>query len=87
LKLDCGQSETPIIPIMTHDEFTTLALVRDIQKDGVLVFGVLPPAVLPGTCRIRICANAAMTTHDVDRALEIMGNHLVRADERLSCAI
>jgi len=72
----CGRGETPIIPVITGDEDTTQDIVRQIQNEGVLVYGVLPPAVPAGTCRLRICANAAMTESDIDFAAKAVATHV-----------
>lgn len=87
LGISSGKGDTPIIPVITGEEDSTLEIVRQIQNDGVLVFGVLPPAVPPGTCRLRICANAAMTDNDIDFATQTVATHVQNVTAEVAFAL
>lgn len=68
---EANNSITPIIPIMTYDNETTLYVTKKLLEAGVYVNPVLSPAVKPGLCRIRTSYTATHTTEQMDRALAI----------------
>lgn len=70
LGLDTGSSCTPICPIITREEVTTLALWKDLLEAGVFVNPVLYPAVPRSRAMLRTSVTAAHTRDHLDRALE-----------------
>ena len=68
---DTGQTVTPIVPILIGDEERTLRMTQYCQENGVFVLPVLPPAVPPGTSRLRANVTAAHTIQDIDFALDV----------------
>ena len=64
-----GNSETPIIPVMTYDQNRTLVIIHQLLMEGVYVNPVLPPAVVPGECLLRTSYTATHTTEQLDEAL------------------
>jgi glycine C-acetyltransferase len=60
----------PIIPVMTHDAARAQAMAARLLDLGVLVKGFVFPVVPEGRARIRTQMNAALTTADLDHALE-----------------
>ncbi|RME80081.1 MAG: 8-amino-7-oxononanoate synthase, partial [Caldilineae bacterium] len=66
-----GVSVTPIVPIMTWDDDKAMLMTKYCQDHGVFVLPVLPPAVPPGTSRLRANVTAAHTIEDIDFALDV----------------
>lgn len=64
-----GNSETPIIPVMTYEQNRTLVIIHQLLMEGVYVNPVLPPAVVPGECLLRTSYTATHTTEQLDEAL------------------
>jgi glycine C-acetyltransferase len=60
----------PIIPVMLGDAKLAQAMAADLATRGVHVAGFFFPVVPKGQARIRTQMNAALTTDDLDFALE-----------------
>lgn len=60
----------PIIPVMLGDAKLAQAMAADLYQRGVHVAGFFFPVVPKGQARIRTQMNAALTTADLDFALE-----------------
>jgi 8-amino-7-oxononanoate synthase len=69
LGFDTGNSESPIIPIVAGDWDRCLEVWRFLQEEGIFVNPVLPPAVPPGRCMIRISVTAGHTREQLSWAL------------------
>jgi 7-keto-8-aminopelargonate synthetase-like enzyme len=69
LGFDIGQSQTPIIPIITGSRDATLSLWRTLLDAGVFTNPVLPPAAPTG--RLRTSYMATHTEEQLNRVLEI----------------
>jgi len=84
LGFDTGQSTTPIIPVVVGDVQRALVTWRQLFDDGVFAHPIVPPAVPPDSCRIRISMTAEHTDAQVDRVLEaferIMGSESLNFD-------
>ncbi|OGO81200.1 MAG: 8-amino-7-oxononanoate synthase [Clostridiales bacterium GWC2_40_7] len=61
---------TPIVPVMTYTNETTLIVTKMLREEGVYVNPVVAPAVKPGQCRIRTSFTATHTKAQLDYALE-----------------
>ncbi len=70
LGYDLGASETPIIPVILHDEATAAFFASHLRERGILVAPVMFPAVPQGSARLRLCATAAHTLQDLELALD-----------------
>ncbi|HEU5175468.1 MAG TPA: aminotransferase class I/II-fold pyridoxal phosphate-dependent enzyme [Gemmatimonadaceae bacterium] len=70
LGFDLGGSETPIIPVLVGELTRTLQVWRALFDDGVFAHPILPPAVGPSSCRIRVSVSAEHTDEQIDRVLE-----------------
>lgn len=55
---------TPIIPVITGDEASTLALAATMREAGHWTPAIRPPTVPPGQCRLRISVTAGHTVAD-----------------------
>ncbi|MEP3427590.1 MAG: glycine C-acetyltransferase [Roseibium sp.] len=65
--------EHPIIPVMLGDAKLAQSMAATLFELGVYVSGFFFPVVPHGQARIRTQMNAALTTSDLDRALEAFG--------------
>ncbi|HBI56648.1 MAG TPA: 8-amino-7-oxononanoate synthase [Firmicutes bacterium] len=64
------ESPTPIIPIYTNDQITTLTLAKQLYEAGVYVNPVLPPATAPSECLLRVSLMATHTEALIDEAVD-----------------
>lgn len=62
--------EHPIVPVMLGDAVLAQDMARALDALGVYVAGFFYPVVPKGTARIRTQMNAALTTADLDTALD-----------------
>jgi len=70
---DMGPSVTPIIPIRTGDQATTILAWKRCFDAGLYTNAVLAPAVPPDECLLRTSYMATHTDEQIDRALNILG--------------
>ena len=68
--LDPGPAATPILPVTVGDVGETLQVWRALFDDDVFVHPVVPPAVPPNSCRIRLSMTAEHTPAQIDRVAE-----------------
>ena len=66
---DLGVSETPITPVMIHDESRALRLQSLLLEEGVLALAIVFPTVALGRARLRTMPSAMHTKEDLDDAL------------------
>jgi 8-amino-7-oxononanoate synthase len=70
LGFDTGASETPIIPIVVGDLERCFGVWRRLHDERIFVNPVVPPAVPPGRCMIRISVTADHTPKQLGWALK-----------------
>ena len=70
LGLDTGSSETPIIPLVLGEFECCMDVWKFVQEQGIFVNPIVPPAVPPGRCLIRISVTAGHTREQLTWALE-----------------
>ena len=68
---DTGFSETPIIPVRVGEIFVLAVMCKRLEEEGIFVNPVVPPAVPPHDCLLRISLTAAHSHSQIDQALEI----------------
>ncbi len=68
------ESSTPIIPIMTYDNYRTFVATKMLFNEGVYVNPVIVPAVAPGQCLLRTAYTATHTEDQMDRAMKAIGH-------------
>lgn len=61
--------ESPIIPVFIGDAEKTMQMAERLFSLGVFAPGIRPPAVPPGTSRIRVTVMATHNREDLDQAL------------------
>jgi 8-amino-7-oxononanoate synthase len=66
-----GESESPIVPILTGDEERTVAIWNRLLNAGLYVNVILPPGCPQDDCVLRASCSAAHTHEQITRALEI----------------
>ncbi len=66
---DTGDSDSPVIPILVGEEFTTFQMTKRLQEEGVFVNPIVPPAVPPGQAMIRTSYMATHEREHLDQAL------------------
>ena len=69
-----GDSETAIIPVMTHDTYRTFKIHNMLLMAGVYCNPVIAPAVPEGECLLRTSCTATHTKEQLDEAVEIFKN-------------
>jgi 8-amino-7-oxononanoate synthase len=72
--LDCGHSNTHIIPWITGDAEKTLQLSKRLEQHGILAATIRPPSVSAGKCRIRFCLSSAHQDEDITALIEAIGS-------------
>jgi len=68
-----GETESPIVPILTGDEERTIALWQRLLKEGLYVNLIVPPGCPVDACVLRASCSAAHTPDQLGRALDILG--------------
>src|SRR5262245_14561967 len=66
-----GDTESPIVPILTRDEERTIELWRRFLSLGLYVNLIVPPGCAKDDCVLRASCSAAHTPEHITRALEI----------------
>jgi 8-amino-7-oxononanoate synthase len=69
LGFDTGDSDSPVIPILVGDEFTTFTMAKRLQEEGVFANAIVPPAVPPAQAMIRTSYMATHLREHLDQAL------------------
>jgi 8-amino-7-oxononanoate synthase len=65
--IDIGRSQSQIIPIFLGDNARARAAAADLQAEGFDVRAIRPPAVPPGTARLRVSVNAKLDSAVLER--------------------
>jgi glycine C-acetyltransferase len=73
LGFDLLPGEHPIIPVMLGEATLAQEMAKQLFDEGVYVSGFFFPVVPRGQARIRTQMNAALTTAELDRAIEAFG--------------
>ena len=68
-----GETESPIVPIMTGDEERTIALWQRLLNEGLYVNLIVPPGCPVDACVLRASCSAAHSPEQLTRALDILG--------------
>ena len=86
-----GETESPIVPILTGDEARTIALWQQLLGEGLYVNVIVPPGCPVDECVLRVSCSAAHSADQITRALDIFehvnaeftANGLRGTDQRL----
>ena len=69
LGFDTAGTTTPIIPVVIGEAVPTAILWRALFDDGVFTHPIVPPAVSPTSCRLRVSMSAEHSDEQVERVL------------------
>lgn len=67
---DCGDSSTPVIPIVLGPYIVAFKMAKRLEDEGVFVNAVVSPASPPGRALIRTSYMATHTRAHLTRAVE-----------------
>jgi 8-amino-7-oxononanoate synthase len=67
---DCGDSSTPVIPIVVGPDQVAFTMAKKLEDEGVFVNAVVSPASPPGRALIRTSYMATHTKEHLARAVE-----------------
>jgi len=67
---DCGDSRTPVIPVVVGEDPDAFRMAMRLQEEGVFVNAVVSPATPPGRALLRTSYMATHTREQLSRALE-----------------
>ena len=70
---------TQIIPLVTGDNASALALAQALQRQGIWAMPVRPPTVPNGSARVRFSLNAALNTQQIQQVYETIVAHTQKA--------
>ena len=70
-----GASASPIIPLITGDNASALALAERFKAYGCCAPAIRPPTVPQGAARVRLSLTAAMGEKEVDVLEKILASH------------
>jgi 8-amino-7-oxononanoate synthase len=68
--LDCGDSDSHIIPWIIGDAQKTLEISSQLEANGILASTIRPPSVPVGKSRIRFCLSAAHRDEDIEKLMD-----------------
>jgi 8-amino-7-oxononanoate synthase len=80
LGFDLGGSETPIIPVLIGDMWKTVGFWRLLFDNGIFTHPIVPPAVPPDRCRIRVSMSAEHSDEQVERVIEAFAKSVKQAE-------
>ncbi|HEY6218944.1 MAG TPA: pyridoxal phosphate-dependent aminotransferase family protein [Gemmatimonadaceae bacterium] len=69
LGFEVGPTVTPIIPVLAGDMWKALSMWRALFDEGVFTHPIVPPAVPPDRCRIRVSMSAEHSADQVERVV------------------
>ena len=67
---DCGNSETPITPVIVGESSKAKKLSNRLYEEGIFALPIVFPMVARDKARIRTMMNAGLTREDLDFTLE-----------------
>ncbi len=73
-KINCGNSQGPIIPIIIGDLEKTNHIAEILFENGILAPAIRPPTVPRGSSRIRVTIMSSHTKEDIDKFITILFN-------------
>ncbi|MGE8422071.1 MAG: serine palmitoyltransferase [Sphingobacterium siyangense] len=73
---DLGNSESPIIPVYIRDDYKTFLITNYLEKEGVFVNAIVPPAVAVNCSMIRFSLMATHSFEQIEYAVKKIKNAL-----------
>ena len=65
-RVDCGASDTQIVPILLGDSQTALQKAAQLQAAGFDIRAIRPPSVPPGGARLRLALRATLKDEELE---------------------
>ncbi|MEA2387559.1 MAG: 8-amino-7-oxononanoate synthase [Thermoleophilaceae bacterium] len=78
--IDCGESDTQILPLVVGDAAAAMAACERALSAGIFAQAIRPPTVPEGTSRLRLAVMASHTRSELRRAATVLADAL-RAGE------
>lgn len=78
--LSVGKSQTPVVPVMTYDDYITFKIARELLDEGVYVNPVVSPGVEPGHALLRTSYTSTHTREQLEYALDAFKRVFSRHD-------
>ncbi|MEA2307820.1 MAG: 8-amino-7-oxononanoate synthase [Thermoleophilaceae bacterium] len=78
--IDCGESDTQILPLVVGDAAAAMAACERALGAGIFAQAIRPPTVPEGTSRLRLAVMASHTRSELRRAATVLADAL-RAGE------
>lgn len=78
--LSVGNSKTPVVPVLTFDDYTTFKIAQELLEEGVYVNPVISPAVQPGKALLRTSYTSTHTREQMEFALDAFKRVFSRHD-------
>lgn len=66
-RLNTGRSDSHIVPVLLGSNELALAAAERLRAEGFALRAIRPPTVPPGTARLRLSLNAALSAADCER--------------------
>ncbi len=73
LGFDIGATQTPIVPVFVGQMEDCFKMWRATFDAGIFTTPVIPPAVPPNKCMMRVTLMATHTDEQIDRIIEVFG--------------
>jgi 8-amino-7-oxononanoate synthase len=70
--LDLPLAQSPIVPLILHDEVAALEAQAILEREGFLITAIRPPTVPRGTARLRLAFTAGHLDAEIARLAEII---------------
>ena len=74
LGFNIGATQTPIVPIFIGTMENCFKMWRATFDGGIFTTPVIPPAVPPNKCMMRVTLMATHTDEQIDKIIEVFGN-------------
>jgi 8-amino-7-oxononanoate synthase len=76
--IDTAKIPTHIVPVHTGDEVKTMDARKALREKGIIVSGIRPPTVPPGTSRLRCSISLTHTHRDLENAADEIAKVLLK---------
>ena len=73
LGFDIGKTQTPIVPVFVGHIEDCFKMWRATFDGGIFTTPVIPPAVPPNKCMMRVTLMATHTDEQIDKIIDVFG--------------
>ncbi|MGN6146954.1 MAG: aminotransferase class I/II-fold pyridoxal phosphate-dependent enzyme, partial [Rhizomicrobium sp.] len=75
--LNLPLAQSPIVPVILHDEMRALEAQQLLEREGFLVTAIRPPTVPAGTARLRLAFTAAHREDEIARLAQVIRERIL----------